>query len=47
MNIVEATIVLPMTILIIFSMIFLMMGYYNALLEQIDIHQGIIIELYE
>lgn len=47
MNIVEATIVLPLTILICFSMIFIMLGYYNDLIEQIEYHQEAIIELYD
>lgn len=47
MSIVEASLVLPITILIIFSMVFLMMGFYNDLLAQTEAHQEAIIMLYE
>lgn len=47
MNIVEATIVLPLTILISMSMIVMMMGSYNNLISQIEIHQEEIIDIYE
>ena len=47
MNIVEATIVLPLTILISMSMIVMMMGSYNNLISQIEIHQEEIIDVYE
>ena len=47
MNIVEATIVLPLTILISMTMIVMMMGSYNNLISQIEIHQEEIIDIYE
>lgn len=47
MNIVEATIVLPLTILISITLILFMMNSYNDLIYQTEMHQEEIIEIYE
>ncbi len=47
MKIVEATILIPMTILIIVSIIGLMMNYYEDLGKQIENHEKARVEFYE
>lgn len=47
MKFAEASLLIPLTILIIVSLIYLMMGFYNDLIAQIEIHTGELDEIFK